>query len=150
MKKIIISVVSLFIICIIGYKVYEVNVKSTENAQTSISSSIDNAGENNSSSSNSDNISETDESDYSDKSILNETAKEENQKIDRSNTIDVNKVEDIIREKFPKGSIKNIEFKNDSDNPHYDVEVISENYKYELEISLKDGAVKELEKEKLN
>ncbi|WP_415331909.1 hypothetical protein [Clostridium perfringens] len=75
--------------------------------------------------------------------------KEEDKNVDRSNTVDANKVEDIISEKLPKGIIINLEFKNDSENPHYVATVISEDIKYEFEISLKDGNIKEIKKETL-
>lgn len=130
MKKILIALVSLSLVWVGCYKAYEFynNLHGTIN--TTITSENNNTSNDKNSS-------------------ISKTENEENKKIDRSKIVDVNKVDEIIRKKLPKGTIINLEFKNDSKNPHYEVTAISENVKYEFEVSLKDGAIKEVKKEKL-
>lgn len=142
----------------IAYKVYELNKNKdvASNTQSNVTLKAD-SNENTDDNVVNSNYDEN-ETDLNKNNTINSNSseneqknsiKEEDKNIDRSNTVDANKVEDIISEKLPKGIIINLEFKNDSENPHYVATVISEDIKYEFEISLKDGNIKEIKKETL-
>lgn len=153
-KKILVSLSIASVICIATYNLY--NSKGNSNLQANsateaVNKSIKTNEKNNSKdidNKSSDNDSSTKKS-TSNENKLAKTPKEENKKIDRSKTVDANKVETIVMKKAPNGTITNLEFKNDSNNPHYEVSVVSEDFKYEFEISAKDGSVKEVDKEKI-
>ena len=146
---------------LIAYKVYELNknkdVASNTQSNVTLKADSNENTDDNVVNSNSDekeenekdlNKNDTNNADLS-QNEQKSSVKEEDKKVDRSNIVDANKVDEIIGEKLPKGIITNLDFKNDSENPHYVATVISEDLKYEFEISLKDGSVKETKKETL-
>ncbi|MBM7835579.1 hypothetical protein [Clostridium sardiniense] len=141
MKKIIVRNILIVIVIIgvsvLGYNIYK--FKSTQDTKSNTHSSTSESVDKNT----------LDKASSNDKKELAKDPKDESKKIDRSKTVDANKVEEVIMKKLPKGTITNLEFKNDSKNPHYDISVLSEGFKYEFEILLKDGSIKEIKKEKI-
>lgn len=132
----------------IAYNVFEANGKNIFDKKASIFSKQEKNDSTKKESSDKKTSTKKESSDK-EKSVAKTTPEEENKKVDRSKTIDSNKVDSIIKSKVPDGVITNLEFKNDSKNPHYEVSVVNKDMKYKFEISSKDGSVKEIKKETL-